>query len=204
MNVTVIDAGMGNLRSISNALAVVGGEVNLTANPEEIARADRLVLPGVGAFGRCMMELAERGLLDPLQRRIDSGCPVFGICLGFQVLFERSTEHGDHAGLGRIPGRVTPLDQPGLIVPHMGWNEAHQTRGHEIFDGIATASHFYFDHSYRPVDVADENTLAVTDYGDNFVCVVGHRNLLGAQFHPEKSGPVGLRMLKNFLRWNPK
>lgn len=204
MEVTIIDAGMGNLRSISNALAAVGGDVCVTSEPAAILRSSRLVVPGVGAFGRCMTVLNEQDLLLPLQRQIDDGCPVLGICLGFQVLFEGSSEHGEHSGLSRLPGRIEPFDDTELVVPHMGWNQVRQTQQHAIFDGIASESHFYFVHSFRPVDTSSEHTLAVADYGDAFVCGVVSDNLLGFQFHPEKSGPVGLRLLKNFLKWNPK
>lgn len=203
MRVTVVDAGMGNIHSISSALHTVGGEVEVTAVPERILASERLVLPGVGAFGRCMAELGERHLLEPLQAYHRSGRPMLGICLGFQVLFQDSTELGVHRGLGWIDGHVEQFENTDLIVPHMGWNRVVSVDHHHLMDGVEDGAHAYFVHSYRPVRVPESAVVATSDYGEHFVCAVGLENVVGVQFHPEKSGPVGLRMLANFLRWSP-
>jgi len=202
-DVTVIDAGMGNLASISNALRTVGGNVNVTSTPSDILKANRLVLPGVGAFGRCISELRKRRLRVPLEARIKAGVPVLGICIGFQALFKSSDELGFHRGLGHVPGKVKRFDDDELIVPHMGWNIMHPKRDHPLFSDLPETSYVYFVHSFRPVTVPDKYVLATTDYGDDFVSAVATENLVGVQFHPEKSGPTGLRMLTNFLGWDP-
>lgn len=202
-DVTVIDAGMGNLASISNALRSVGANVKVTSTPSEVANAARLVLPGVGAFGRCVSELRKRRLRVPLEQRIAAGVPVLGICIGFQVLFKSSDELGFHRGLGHVPGKVQRFDEPDLIVPHMGWNIVHPKREHPLLSDLPETSYVYFVHSFRPIGVPDKYVLATTDYGSDFVSAVSVNNLVGVQFHPEKSGPTGLRMLTNFLDWDP-
>ena len=204
-SVVVVDYGMGNLASMTNALQHLGASPLIAADAQTIAGADRLVLPGVGAFGRCTHELHERGLIGPLAAFRASGRPILGVCLGFQVLFERSFEYGEHTGLGWIEGRVTRFNEPGLIIPHMGWNQVQvtQSQSHPLFYGVSSGSHVYFVHSYRPEAVRDEVILAHTDYGGGFPCAVARENVAGVQFHPEKSGPVGLKILKNFLTWRP-
>lgn len=203
-DVALVDYGMGNLRSLSNALKAVGADLAVTSDPARVLEARRVVLPGVGAFGRCMAELRERSLLAPVERFLDSGRPLLGICVGFQVLFDESTEHGSHRGMGRVPGRIERFDEPDLIVPHMGWNSVAIRQPHPLLDGIESGAHFYFVHSYRPRLVPDSASLATSDYGSEFVCAVASDNLAGVQFHPEKSGPVGLRLLSNFLSWSPR
>ena len=202
-DVVVIDYGMGNLRSIANALQTVGAVVEVSSDPERIGSAGRLVLPGVGAFGRSMQELRERGLIEPMSEAVSRWVPFLGICLGFQVLFEGSTEFGEHEGVGWVSGRVDRFDDTDLIVPHMGWNFVTPSRAHPLFKGLDAGGHFYFVHSYRPEGVRESETLATTEYGEDFVCAVHHNSVVGTQFHPEKSGPMGLQMLENFLSWSP-
>ena len=202
--VVVIDYGMGNLRSIANALRAVGADVEVSSDPDTVASAERLVLPGVGAFGRAMQEIDDRQLMEPIVESIRSGQPLLGICVGYQVLFEGSTEQGRHRGIGLFSGCVERFDDESLIVPHMGWNRIEILREHSLFDGVPSGSFVYFVHSYRPVDVPSEQALTTTPYEDDFVSAIARDNVVGCQFHPEKSGTVGLRILENFLRWRPR
>lgn len=204
VSVLVIDYGMGNLRSIANALREVGAEVTVGDDPRLVYAANRIVLPGVGAFSRSMQELASRELLGPLGDAVRGGKPLLGICLGFQVLFASSTEHGEHAGMGYVSGRVERFEGDGLIVPHMGWNRIVTERPHPLLEGVTSGSHVYFVHSYRPVHTDPSDVLARTDYGGWFTSAVARSNVAGYQFHPEKSGHVGLRLLQNFLTWEPR
>jgi len=205
--VALIDYGSGNLRSAEKALARAGGAVVVTSKPEAIASAERIVLPGVGAFGDCMRGLsAVSGMIEALRESVlRRGVPFLGICVGMQLLASVGHEFGDHAGLGWIAGevdRLTPSD-PSLKIPHMGWNELTVTRPHPLFAGIAPGAHAYFVHSYamRPRDPT--HVLATSDYGGIFTAAVGRDNIAGTQFHPEKSQAVGLTLLGNFLTWQP-
>lgn len=201
----LIDYGIGNIRSLEKAFQAVGAEPVRSGNPDDIARADRLVLPGVGAFGACADELKRRGLWEPVQTAAEAGTSLLGVCVGMQLLFDASEEMGEHAGLGLLPGRVVRFDgargtengRP-LKVPHMGWNTVRATRPHSLFDGLADEAHFYFVHSYHaaPADAAD--ILGETEYGERFPAVVQRGNVAGVQFHPEKSQAAGLRLLRNF------
>jgi imidazole glycerol phosphate synthase glutamine amidotransferase subunit len=202
-DVLVIDYGMGNLRSLTNALRALGAQVQVSDDPRLIYTSERLILPGVGAFGRSMQELGSRDLLAPLNDAVRGGKPLLGICLGFQVLFGSSTEHGEHPGLGYVSGRIERFEGEGLIVPHMGWNRLVLERPHALLEGVASGAHVYFVHSYRPAEADADDVLARTDYGGWFVSAVARGNVAGLQFHPEKSGPVGLRLLSNFLTWEP-
>jgi imidazole glycerol-phosphate synthase subunit HisH len=202
--VLVIDYGMGNLRSIANALRALGVEPTVSDDPRLLYTSERLVLPGVGAFGESMRELEARGLLAPLHDAVRGGKPLLGICLGFQALFDASTEHGDHRGLGYVPGRIERFEGAGLVVPHMGWNRLVFERPHALLEGVPSGAHVYFVHSYRPAEADAGDVLARTDYGGWFVSAVARGNVAGYQFHPEKSGPVGLRLLSNFLTWEPR
>jgi glutamine amidotransferase len=196
--VAVVDYGLGNLGSVLKAFRYVGAPAVLTSDPAVLAQADALVLPGDGAFGATMDEIARRGLVGPLRAAAAEGRTLLGICIGMQVLFEESEEHGRHEGLGLLPGRVRRLDVP-LPVPHMGWNRLRFHGPHPLLTGIPDGSHVYFVHSYHceaPADVV----LASTDYGRDVAAVVGRGNVLGVQFHPEKSQEVGLRMVANFVR----
>lgn len=200
----VIDYGAGNLRSVLHALKYLGIEgdaVRLVRAPDDLRGADRIILPGVGAFGAGMQQLHAQGIVTPLKEAVARGVPYLGICLGMQFLFERSDEMGDHAGLGVLPGVVTRIpDRPGLKVPHMGWNQLRQTRPSPLLDGLGGDTYVYFVHSYHcvPADTAD--TLATVEYGQDIVVAVQRDNVYGVQFHPEKSQQAGLRLLTNFLR----
>jgi imidazole glycerol-phosphate synthase subunit HisH len=194
--IAIVDVCSGNLRSVERALAHVGADVIVTRDAETIRRADKLVVPGQGAFGVFMRGLAERGLGDALREKISSGTPYLGICLGLQILFEHS-EEGDCAGLGVVRGKVTRLvpGAPELKIPHMGWNPVHVKRD---VPGLAQGDHVYFVHSYR-VEPADPSIVAVeADHGVRFCAGIRTANLLAVQFHPEKSQGVGLAMLKAF------
>ncbi len=207
--VAIVDYGSGNLRSAQKALARVAGAetVVITSDPAVIAHAERIVLPGVGAFGDCMAGLrAIPGMIGALRLAVlERGVPFLGICVGMQLLAGVGREFGDHAGLDWISGevaRLTPSD-PALKIPHMGWNELRVARPHPVLAGIAPGANVYFVHSYamRPSDPS--HVLATADYGGAFAAMVGRDNILGMQFHPEKSQAVGLAFLANFLAWRP-
>jgi imidazole glycerol-phosphate synthase subunit HisH len=197
--IAIVDYGVGNLGSVTKAFARVGAPALLTDDPATIARAEALVLPGDGAFGATMAEIRGRGLAEPLLQAARAGRPLLGICVGMQVLFEEGEEHGRHAGLGLLPGRVRRLPGP-LPVPHMGWNRLAPLRRHPILDPVLPGAHVYFVHSYY-CDAPAEVTLATTDYGIEFPAVVARANVVGMQFHPEKSQGVGLSLVASFARW---
>jgi glutamine amidotransferase len=197
--IAIVDYGVGNLGSVTKAFARVGAPAVLSGDPATLRSAQALVLPGDGAFGATMAEVRDRGLSDVLLEAARGGRPLLGICVGMQLLFEESEEHGRHAGLGLLPGRVRRLPGP-LPVPHMGWNRLRPLRPHPLLDGLAAGSHVYFVHSYycdAPADV----TIATTDYGLEFPAVVARDNVVGMQFHPEKSQGVGLSLVETFARW---
>jgi glutamine amidotransferase len=196
--IAVVDYGIGNLGSVLKAFRYVGMPAVLSGDPAVLGQADALVLPGDGAFGATMDEIARRGLTLPLRAAAAEGRTLLGICIGMQVLFEESEEHGRHRGLGLLPGRVRHLDVP-LPVPHMGWNRLRFESPHPLLDGIADGAHVYFVHSYY-CDAPAEVVLATTDYGREVAAIVGRGNVLGVQFHPEKSQAVGLRMVANFVK----
>jgi glutamine amidotransferase len=206
--VAVVDYGMGNLRSVAKAIEHVaqGGRVLVTADPAEVARADRVVVPGQGAMPDCMRELGARGLRDAVIRAAAEK-PFLGICIGLQMLFEHS-EEGDVSGLGLLRGRVRrfPAEETvakGLKVPHMGWNEVTQAESHPLWQGIADGARFYFVHSYY-VEPAEPSVIAgSTVYGIPFTSAVTRANIFAVQFHPEKSAQAGLQLLGNFMRWQP-
>jgi glutamine amidotransferase len=211
MRVVVVDYGMGNLHSVSKAVEHVapGTRVEVTSDPERVAAADRVVFPGQGAMPDCMREMDSRGLRPAVLGAARSK-PFLGICIGLQMLFERSDE-GEVEGLGLMPGTVRRfpdskmIDSEGrrLKVPHMGWNQVKQATAHPLWSGIADSSRFYFVHSYFPQ--AGDPTLVggTTEYGVPFTCAVARDNIFAVQFHPEKSNTAGLRLLANFLNWNP-
>jgi glutamine amidotransferase len=195
----IVDYGIGNLGSVIKGFRHAGAQTILSDDPLVLRGADALVLPGDGAFGATMDEIRRRDLVPVLQEAVRAGKPVLGICIGMQVLFEESEEHGRHEGLGLLPGRVRRFAGP-LPVPHMGWNQLHPRQGHPLLEGIEDGSHVYFVHSYY-CDAPAEVTIAASDYGMDFAAMVARGNLLGVQFHPEKSQGVGLRMLDNFVRF---
>ena len=201
--ITIIDYGIGNLRSIEKAFEAIGTAVRRTDQPSDLAEAERLVLPGVGAFGACMNEIRQRGLEAPIQDYVGTGRPFMGVCVGMQLLFEESEEQGQHRGLGLLPGQVVRFDRDGtsnppLKVPHMGWNTLSPRRSSALLEGLPPAPFFYFVHSYHPQPSEEDDILATSTYGDTFPAVVGRNNVFGVQFHPEKSQHNGLRILRNF------
>lgn len=199
--IAVVDYGMGNLRSVMNAFAEIGAPAELVTDPAVLDRAERVVLPGVGAFAQAIATLRQSGMADALERFRTSGRPILGVCLGMQLMCGISEEDGIHEGLGWIPARVVPFRRnQGHKVPHMGWNALNLARGDAIFEGIEEESDVYFVHSYYVVCEQSEDLLASTDYGVKFASIVGRGNLYGMQFHPEKSQGIGLRLLSNFLR----
>jgi glutamine amidotransferase len=196
--IAIVDYGIGNLGSVTKGFRHAGAETVLTGDPDVLREADALVLPGDGAFGATMDEVRSRGLVDVLLDAAERGIPLLGICIGMQLLFEESEEHGRHRGLGLLPGRVRRFEGP-LPVPHMGWNRLRWKSRHPLSDGIEDGSHVYFVHSYH-CEASEADVLAVSDYGIDFAAVVGRGCVLGVQFHPEKSQAVGLRMVDNFVR----
>ena len=195
--IAIADYGIGNLGSVTKAFRHAGAEVRLTGDPDVLRAADALVLPGDGAFGATMEEVTRRGLVPVLRETVEAGRPLVGICIGMQLLFEESEEHGLHRGLGFLPGRVRRFDD-GLPVPHMGWNRLRRRRPHPVLDGVPDGAYVYFVHSYY-CDAPDEVVVATSDYGRDFPAVVGRGSVLGVQFHPEKSQAVGLRMVANLV-----
>jgi glutamine amidotransferase len=195
--IAIVDYGIGNLGSVTKGFRHAGAEVELCGDPAVLRRADALVLPGDGAFGATMDEIEARGLVPLLREAVAEGKPLFGICIGMQLLFEESEEHGRHRGLGILPGRVRRFDDS-LTVPHMGWNTLRARRPHALLDGVPDGAHVYFVHSYY-CEAPDDVVIATSDYGGDFAAVVGRDNVLGLQFHPEKSQAVGLRLVANFV-----
>jgi glutamine amidotransferase len=197
--IAIVDVCSGNLRSVERALVHVRGEVAVTRDPEVVRTADKIVVPGQGAFGVFMRGLAERGLGEVLRERIAAGTPYLGICLGLQVLFEHS-EEGDCAGLGILRGNVTRLRpaNPALKIPHMGWNRVVKHRDDALLAGIADDAYFYFVHSYR-VEPAEDVTVLASDHGETFCAAIRRDNVFACQFHPEKSQATGLSLLRNFV-----
>ena len=199
--IAIVDYGIGNLRSVEKALLRVGAEARVTADPAMLDAARGIVLPGVGAFGDGMARLRARQLVDPVLHQVEKGKPLLGICLGMQLLFKESDEMGLHRGLGLLPGRVVRFPEGELKVPHIGWNQLWQGSPcpeMALLEGIPRGAHAYFVHSYYAAPGESGDVLAKTDYGFEFASVVGRGRIFGAQFHPEKSQDVGLRLLGNF------
>lgn len=197
--VTIVDYGMGNLRSVQKAFERLGLRAEVTGDPNRVLAAERLVVPGVGAFGDAMAELIRRGLITPIVRFIESGRPFLGICLGLQLLFEKSYENGHHAGLGILRGEVVRFElPPEYSIPHMGWNQVRQEFPIPLMLGIPDESYFYFVHSYYVVPRDPEVVAGTTDYGIRFCSMVRQDNVFATQFHPEKSQSLGLWLLRNF------
>lgn len=205
--VTVVDYGVGNLFSIARSIEKAGGEARLSTDPEEVAQAERLLLPGVGAFGACAAQLASAGMAEPVKAFAATGRPFLGICVGMQLLFDYSVEFGRHEGLGLIPGSVEAIPADGRKVPHIGWNAlrlgpARNGWQGSIFEPLRPdAASAYFVHSFAGHAASPADVLSVVDYEGVQVCAAVQRdNVTGVQFHPEKSGPVGLALLESYLR----
>ncbi len=216
MSVALIDYGSGNLHSAAKALeraareAGLGEAIEVTSDPETVRRADRVVLPGVGAFADCRRGLDNiPGMVEAMTEAVrEKGKPFFGICVGMQLMASRGLEHTTSYGLDWIHGDVKPIrpDDAGLKIPHMGWNTLHAQRDHPILDGIPTGPdglHAYFVHSYALEPAEMDDVVAVSDYGGPFTAIVAKDNMAGTQFHPEKSKTLGLALIANFLRWRP-
>lgn len=198
--IAVIDSGSGNLRSVERALEAAGArDVSLTSDPDRVRAADKVVVPGQGAFADCAAALAERGLDDAIRDVVAAGVPYFGICLGLQVLFEESEEHGPVRGLGILPGRVVKFDPSAGKVPHIGWNQVSRRRDDVLLEGIEDRAHVYFIHSYFVQPRDPDLVVLGCEYGVEFAAAVRRDNLFACQFHPEKSQAVGLRLLANFV-----
>jgi glutamine amidotransferase len=202
--ITIVDYGLGNLASIANMLKRVGAPSVLASTPEQIAQATSLILPGVGAFGKGMQNLAERGLIEPLRRKaLDENVPVLGLCLGMQLLVS-SSEEGSVPGLGWIEGRCvrfsTTAIAPEIRIPHMGWNRVVSRTQHPLLSDLGSDSRFYFVHAYHLVDVREEDQLGSTEHGVRFPSVIARGNLMGVQFHPEKSHRFGMSLMRSFAR----
>lgn len=202
--IAIIDYGMGNLRSVQKGFEKVGAQAVVTADPRTLLEAEKVVLPGVGAFRDCMTNLEQAGFVEPLLRMIAEGRPFLGICLGLQLLFTESEEFGSHKGLNVIPGRVLRFPEgmrdagEELKVPHMGWNQINFKKQSRVFEGIDDGSNVYFVHSYYVKPDDDAIIAAETEYGIEFCSAIWKDNIVATQFHPEKSQDVGLRILKNF------
>lgn len=199
--IAIVDYGVGNLRSVQKALERVGATAVVSADPATLDAAQGIVLPGVGAFGDGMAHLRARHLVEPVLRQVEQGKPLLGICLGMQLLFDESEEMGLHQGLGILPGRVVRFPEGELKVPHIGWNQLRLAGARpetEILSGIGEGAYAYFVHSYYAAPAEPADVLATTEYGLDFASVVGRGRIYGAQFHPEKSQDVGLRLLENF------
>ncbi|WP_374548035.1 imidazole glycerol phosphate synthase subunit HisH [Rhodoblastus sp.] len=216
MKVAIIDYGSGNLHSAAKAFeraareSGIAAAIDVTADAETVRRADRVVLPGVGAFADCRRGLLSiAGMAEALDETVHKrGAPFLGICVGMQLLAERGLEHGDTLGLGWIGGAVGPIapSDPTLKIPHMGWNNLQSNRPHPILDGIATGPaglNAYFVHSFHLQASNGDDVIATTDYGGPLTAIVGRDSIVGVQFHPEKSQAMGLKLISNFLRWRP-
>ena len=216
MNVAIIDYGSGNLHSAAKAFERAAREssvkttIAVTADAEQVRRADRIVLPGVGAFADCRRGLlAIEGMAEALEQAVrKGGAPFLGICVGMQLLAERGLEHGDTPGLGWIGGAVVPIQprDPQLKIPHMGWNSLELSRPHPVLDGIATGPeglNAYFVHSFHLLASDRDDIIATAEYGGALTAMVGRDTIVGVQFHPEKSQAMGLKLISNFLRWHP-
>lgn len=205
MTITIIDYGMGNLKNVKKAFAAIGLVAEITSDPEKILKADKVVLPGVGAFRDAISELNTSGLAEAIQEVVKQGTPLLGICLGMQLLFDRSYEYGEHKGLGILPGEIikmTPkemVDTSGrsLKIPHMGWNNLEIIKPAPLLTGLEQASSVYFVHSYY-LETTSDVVSAYTTYGKRIAVAAQKDHIFATQFHPEKSGPIGLQILKNF------
>lgn len=201
--IAVVDYGVGNLFSLCSSLDAIGAKSIVTADPTEIKKADRIILPGVGAFSDAKQKLVDSGLDKVIKEEASLGKPLFGICLGMQMLFEKSFEYGEHDGLGLLRGSVVGMENriPGqLKIPHIGWNALEIKRDHPLLKYVKNGDFVYFVHSYYAVG-CEESLIASSEYGEQITAAVAYNNVAGTQFHPEKSGNVGLGILKAFCEW---
>jgi glutamine amidotransferase len=199
--IVIIDYGMGNLRNVQRGFEKIGLEAKVTRNRKEIQRGSAIVLPGVGAFKDCMINLEKYGLIEPILQSIEKGKPYLGVCLGLQVLFSESEEFGSYKGLDLVKGRVVKFEaDPEHKVPHMGWNTVEIERETSMLQGIVSGDYFYFVHSYYVIPEQTEWISTFTHYGRSFVSSICKENLFATQFHPEKSQQKGLRILENFVK----
>jgi imidazole glycerol-phosphate synthase subunit HisH len=190
---------MGNLRSVEKAVAAVGGRPTITGDPDAVRKGEKLILPGVGAFGDAMGNLRRNGMDNAIREAVNAGKPLLGLCLGLQLLFTHSEEFGSHEGLDLIPGDVRKINHPGLRVPHVGWNQIEGIQQNPLLNQIPEGSYFYFVHSFFVEPAGTENVLCWTSYGSRFCSIACKGNVWGAQFHPEKSQDMGKQLLRNFL-----
>lgn len=197
--IALIDYGIGNLRSVEKALLAVGGQVQLTTDPDRILQAEKVVLPGVGAFGDGMAGLTTRGLIEPVLELVRRGTPMLGICLGMQLLFEKSEELGKHAGLSILPGRVRRFPESDLKVPQTGWNQLLFSSKNLLTNGVKPRDYAYFNHSFYCDAQDPKDVVATSEYGVHYASMIARGRLYGVQFHPEKSQRVGLQILRNFV-----
>ena len=201
--IAIIDYNMGNLASVKNAFAKLGQKAAVESDPDKFQEYDKLILPGVGAFGDAMEHLKQRNMIDSIQAFAKSGKPMLGICLGMQLLFESSQEFGNHEGLGLIKGSVVKFDtekfEEPLKVPHMGWNRMF-TKEHPLFQGLDDEHYLYFVHTYHVLCKEEKDIVGETQYGYKFTSAVAHNNIMGIQPHPEKSHTNGLKILENFIK----
>jgi glutamine amidotransferase len=195
----IIDYGMGNLRSVEKALMAVGDQAVISEDPEVVRHSDRLILPGVGAFGDAMSNLKQAGLDLAIRDAVAEGKPLLGLCLGLELLFSESEEFGRHEGLNLIPGHVRKFEETALRVPHVGWNQIESLRPDPLLENLPDGSYFYFVHSFFVEPDRSDDALAWTNYGGPFCSIARHENVWGAQFHPEKSQDAGKRLLRNFF-----
>jgi glutamine amidotransferase len=198
--IAILDYGMGNLRSVEKALERVGAEAEITSDRERVEAADGIILPGVGAFPKAMERVRELGLDELIAGRVKAGVPVLGICLGLQLLFERSVENEGAEGLGLLPGPVGPLEVNGHKVPHIGWSPVRWSHDSRLTEGLGPEPPFYFVHSFTPRPGSEGDVLGTAAYGERFACAVERHPVYGVQFHPEKSSSAGLGLLANFIR----
>jgi len=199
LETVIIDYGMGNLRSVEKTVEAIGGRPIITGSPDAVRKAARLILPGVGAFGDAMENLRQSGLDDAIRDAVNSGIPLLGLCLGLQLIFTQSEEFGHHEGLNLIPGSVRRFNDPGLRVPHVGWNQIEGSQPNPLLENIPEGAYFYFVHSFFVEPARTENVLRWTNYGRRFCSIAFRDNVWGAQFHPEKSQNAGKQLLRNFL-----
>ena len=197
--IAVIDYGVGNLFSVEKALSAIGAEVEVTRDGARIQSAEKILLPGVGAFGDCMKNLEATGLIPLLKEEAEKGKPLLGICVGLQILFEGSEESPGVSGLGILPGMVRKIHAPGLKIPHMGWNSLAVKERAGLWEGLGDSPYVYFVHSYHAVPEDPAIITATASYGEELTAAVANGNILATQFHPEKSGDVGLKILQNFV-----